>query len=169
MKQGVRWERLGVAVVLGVILGLAPTTPAHGQEGGWTFSPGALVRIEVPVEQADWVVGRVDAVLPDSLVLLERGTRRGVPWTAITRAEWSHGQKREAGLTRGLMLGAVGGGVVGRGAVPARHQPDPQRVDPISQRTQAGFGVGALAGGAAGGLVGWLRAPHQWVPRPPPS
>jgi hypothetical protein len=157
------------ALILSVVCGLTPPASLAGQDAGWTFREGALVRIQVPVEQADWIVGRVDAVTADSLVLFEAGARRGVSWGEVTRAEWSHGQRREAGLSRGLVLGAVVGGVLGSGVVLARHQPDPQQMDPMYRRIQAGFAVGALGGGVTGGLVGWLRAPHQWVPRPPPS
>lgn len=126
------------------------------------LDPGARVRVVAPSRTPARETGTVQAMGPDSLVLVRvGGGRLAIPYREIDTVRVSLGPDRWRGARRGASLGAlvgVGAGVIG-GALGARN-------------VSLGIGESALVGAAGAGVlgagigagVGVLLAPERWRP-----
>lgn len=144
-----------VAPVVGVLL-LA--VPSFGAEGEPVLVPGARVRVTAPRLAPEPLVGAVEALPGETLVLesRKRGPAVRIPLDEITRLEISRGRPRR----KGALLGAAIGGAVGLAITLSCSSES----DCDTAAVGALYGLGGLALGAA---VGAAATRERWEDLPP--
>jgi hypothetical protein len=158
----------GLATILSITLLVLPPAPAEEPSSaapGDQPVPGRLYRVTAPTHSPTPIVGMFAEQRSGEWVFVgsEIGTRT-VPVSAVTKLEWSSGQRSMArefalgGVLLGAAVGAVGGATAGGDC-----------------KGQAGScaGLGALVGGigwgAVGALLGLAVKTYAWSEVPLPQ
>jgi hypothetical protein len=140
---------------------------------------GSRVRVLAPSLRDDRYVGRITDLPPDSMTLDTTGVRRRlgfdtgpvlvdeyryvtIPLAAVERIEVSAGRTTTRSTIKGVLIGALAGGVVtGGGNLP--------EVNPGFSDFAKGFTTGAVIGAVVGGVVGYLLGGERWLPAGRPA
>jgi hypothetical protein len=170
------------AIVRGTLLALtalalAPPEATAQQAvpvGAQPVGIGSRVRIFAPSLRRDRYVGRIDSLDVAEIVLDTAGTRRrlgfemgpvlveqyrlvSIRTSAIESIELSGGRTTRSATIKGLVIGAVGGGLLlGLGQLP--------EVNPTTSDFVKGVPVGLAIGGVIGAIVGYALGGERWVP-----
>ena len=157
-----------------VFVSLASVSRASAQESTREVGIGTRVRILAPDLRAERYVGRIDSLDVQSLtidtagartrlgldtgpVMVDQYRRVTIRRTAIKEIQISGGRTTRGATMKGLVLGAVGGGVLwGFGNMP---EINPQTSDFVKN-----FPPGAVIGGVVGALVGFALGGERWYP-----
>ena len=135
---------------------------------------GSRVRVFAPSLRSERYVGRVDSLDAVSMVMDTTGARRRLGFdtgpvlveeyrrvrlqlSSITRIEASGGRTTKKSTIKGLLVGAIGGGLLwGLGNLP--------EVNPGAADFFKEMPVGLIVGGAVGGAVGYALGGERWLP-----
>ena len=140
------------------------------------FQPGARVRILADGYGRDRIVGTITAMTPDSIVLdtadvwaqqrvlnpapiiVDEFRHMSLDVAQVDSVEVSTGRSRLRGAVKGMLRGAIIGGLyVGFSAMSGRRNPN-------FRMFMGGFGQGVALGGAIGAPVGSVFASERWSP-----
>ncbi|HUL48426.1 MAG TPA: hypothetical protein VLT79_00275 [Gemmatimonadales bacterium] len=146
-----------------VLVSLTVLAAASRLPGQQKALPGDRVRVLVR-NRSDTVVGRINSVTQDSVILTAYGNRRAVAKSDVARVDISRGSKSyvKTGAMTGAALGLVGGGIGGG----ISHS----NCDSDCFFSSSGAAIGATAllfgtaGAAAGGLIGAMFGHEVWEP-----
>jgi hypothetical protein len=135
---------------------------------------GMRVRIFAPSLRSDRYVGRVDSLDAVNMVMDTTGARRRlgfdtgpvlveeyrhvhVQLASIERIEASGGRTAKKSTIKGLLVGAIGGGLLwGLGNLP--------EVNPSAADFFKEMPIGVVVGGLIGGVVGFSLGGERWLP-----
>ena len=135
---------------------------------------GTRVRIFAPSLRSERYVGRVDSLDAVNMVMDTTGSRRRLGFdtgpvlveeyrhvrlqvASIERIETSGGRTTRRSTIKGLVIGAIGGGLLwGLGNLP--------EVNPSASDFLKEMPVGLIAGGLLGGVVGYSLGGERWLP-----
>jgi hypothetical protein len=152
---------------------LLPVSPAAAQHAS-RLSAGTVVRIHSPrVVPAQPLVARLDTLTADSVVFrYESGgmlqPSRTLPVGAVSRLEVEVREPVRHGATKGLLIGAATGGLLGWGLGQLGQSSSDAGcaggpcISPVNE--QGMTEVAAVLGAAAGGAIGWWVGRH-WKAR----
>lgn len=158
---------------------MAPTpatlhAQAAGQAGVRPVSIGSRVRIFAPSLRRDRYVGRVDSLDTNEIVLdtarvrrrlgfemgpvlVESYRRVSIRTSAIEQIELSGGRTTRSATIKGLVIGALGGGLLlGFGNLP--------EVNPTAKDFFKGVPLGLALGAGVGAVIGYALGGEKWVP-----
>ena len=135
---------------------------------------GARVRVFAPELRTDRYVGRIKS-LDGSVMVLDTGEVRTVlgmesgpilvdqyrrvtiRLSTIEAIEVSGGRTARGAVTRGMVLGAIAGGILfGLGSMP--------EVNPDANDFMRGVPVGLAVGALGGAVIGWGIGSERWLP-----
>jgi hypothetical protein len=151
-------------------------TGGYAQEASTTpwISVGSRVRVFAPDLRTDRYVGRIDSLDATAVVLDTAGARIRLGFdmgpvlvdqyrkvtirrSAIRAIEVSGGRTVRGATVKGMVFGALIGGVIwGLGNLP--------EINPGAQDFIKGFPAGAAVGGVFGAAVGFGLGGERWVP-----
>lgn len=153
----------------------AAATPAQAQQAPpREIFVGSRVRVFAPSLRSDRYVGRVDSLDAVSMTMDTTGARRRLGMdtgpvlveeyrrvrlqlSAIERIEASGGRTTRKSTIRGLVFGAIGGGLLwGLGNLP--------EVNPSAADFAKEAPVGLVVGGVLGAFVGYALGSEKWLP-----
>lgn len=135
---------------------------------------GSRVRVFAPSLRSERYVGRVDSLDAVSMVMDTTGARRRLGFdtgpvlveeyrrirlqlSSIERIEASGGRTTRKSTIKGILIGAIGGGLLwGLGNLP--------EVNPTASDFVKEMPVGLVAGGVIGGVVGYALGSERWLP-----
>jgi hypothetical protein len=147
-----------MGVRLAVVLLTLPL-PVFASGGGATMQPGARVRVTVSEAHERTLVGTLESLKDEGLVLQVDGRPLTIPVESIRRVEVSRGRRASA---RWTALGAVAGGTVGALGAGCLANKDDYGVLCAGQ-DDTKYLIGGLVGGLAGGALGaWLGRDAKW-------
>jgi hypothetical protein len=152
----------------------ATSAGAQSQAAARVVNIGTRVRVFAPDLRPDRYVGRIDSLDAQTIVLDTAGAqiRLGIDMgpvlvdqyrkvtirlSAIREIEVSGGRTTRGATVKGLIIGALAGGVLwGLGNLP--------EVNPGAGDFVAGFPPGAIVGAALGGTIGFALGGERWLP-----
>lgn len=161
-------------------LGTALLVATAATDAGGQLAPvrevsvGSRVRISAPSLRSERYVGRVDSLDAVNMVMDTTGARRRLGFdtgpvlveqyryvhlqiASIDRIETSGGRTVRKSTIKGLLIGAIVGGLGwGLGNLP---EVNPSAADFIKEMP-----VGVIAGGVIGGVVGFSLGGERWLP-----
>ncbi|MEP7347457.1 MAG: hypothetical protein ABI877_19460 [Gemmatimonadaceae bacterium] len=161
---------LGTALLLAV----APNESRAQQVPVSEVFVGSRVRVFAPSLRSERYVGRVDSLDAVNMVMDTTGARRRLGFdtgpvlveeyrrvrlqlSSIDRIEASGGRTTKRSTIKGLLIGAIGGGLLwGLGNLP--------EVNPSASDFMKEMPVGLVAGGVLGGVVGYALGGERWLP-----
>ncbi|MBV6522229.1 MAG: hypothetical protein MNPFHGCM_02375 [Gemmatimonadaceae bacterium] len=159
----------------GALLLVVGATALHGQQiTTRDVFVGTRVRVYAPSLRSERFVGRVDSLDAVNMVMDTTGARRRLGFdtgpvlvdeyrrvrlqlAAIERIEASGGRTVKKSTIRGLVIGALGGGLLwGLGNLP--------EVNPTLSGFLKEMPTGLVVGGLIGGGVGYALGDERWFP-----
>ena len=165
---------MNAAVVVTAVLLSSTGLRAQAVDSARGPEVGTRVRVFAPELRTDRYVGRIKS-LDNSIMVLDTGEVRTVlgmesgpilvdefrrvtiRLSTIERLEVSGGRTVRSALARGMVFGAIVGGVIfGLGNMP--------EVNPDANDFMRGVPIGLLVGSIGGGLVGFGIGGEAWVP-----
>ena len=135
---------------------------------------GSRVRVFAPSLRSERYVGRVDSLDAVNMVMDTTGARRRLGFdtgpvlveeyrrvrlqiSSIDKIEASGGRTTRRSTIKGLLVGAIGGGLLwGLGNLP--------EVNPSASDFFKEMPVGLIVGGVVGGGVGYALGSERWLP-----
>jgi hypothetical protein len=165
----------GIAALV-IAASVACITRVDAQSSDSTRGPevGTRVRVFAPELRTDRYIGRIKS-LDGSVMVLDTGEVRTVlgmesgpilvdqyrrvtiRLSTIEAIEVSGGRTARGAVTRGIVLGAIAGGILfGLGSMP--------EVNPDANDFMRGVPVGLLVGGLGGAAIGWGIGSERWLP-----
>lgn len=136
--------------------------------------PGSRVRVFAPSLRSDRYIGKIDSLSATQMVLDTTGARRRLGFdtgpvlveefrhvrlqlSSIERIEVTGGRTTTRSTIKGLLIGALGGGLLwGMGNLP--------EVNPSAKDFLKEMPVGMIVGGVIGGGVGYALGGERWLP-----
>jgi hypothetical protein len=156
----------------------AMTMSVEGQErdpaGVPGVSKGMRVRVRATTLRSDAYIGQIDSIDTSIMILDTLGVRRRLGFdtgpvlvdefrrvtiqlSAIDQIDTYGGKTVRAATVRGLVIGALAGGVLfGLGDLP--------EVNPTASDFFKGAPKGLIIGGVIGGVVGYALGGERWLP-----
>ncbi|MFN8571525.1 MAG: hypothetical protein U0132_05660 [Gemmatimonadaceae bacterium] len=135
---------------------------------------GSRIRVRASSLRSDAYVGRIDSLDAVSMVMDTTGSRRRLGFdtgpvlveeyrrvklqlSSIDRLEISGGRTTKRSTIKGLIIGALGGGVLwGLGNLP--------EVNPSASDFVKEMPAGLVVGGVLGGVIGYSLGSEKWLP-----
>jgi hypothetical protein len=168
-----------VAVLAIAALG-ACITRADAQAADSARGPevGTRVRVFAPDLRSDRYVGRIKSLdasvmvldtgevrtvlgMESGPVLVDQYRRVTIRLSTIEALEVSGGRTARSAVVRGMVLGALAGGILfGLGSMP--------EVNPDANDFMRGVPLGLVVGALGGGVIGWGVGGERWLPAPIP-
>ena len=152
----------GVAYLLLIVAQIAPQN-ARAQQP--QLGAGARVRLTVPRESADRLVGTIATIGKGGLTLeVQSGTPLDLPFTSVSKLEIStRPADRMNGFWKGAGIGFLIGGAAGVviGLVAGDDEPDFVSFSAADKALIAGIGLGTL-GALLGGAIGAASGRERW-------
>ncbi|HEX6315639.1 MAG TPA: hypothetical protein VFZ73_12305 [Gemmatimonadaceae bacterium] len=167
-------------VALAIVAVVACITKVDAQVADSARGPevGTRVRVFAPDLRSDRYVGRIKS-LDASVMVLDTGEVRNVlgmesgpvlvdqyrrvtiRLSTIEALEVSGGRTAKSAVVRGMVLGALAGGILfGLGSMP--------EVNPDANDFMRGVPLGLVVGALGGGVIGWGVGGERWLPAPIP-
>ena len=147
--------RAAIVILLLITANIAPPDARAEQ---LLIEPGTKVRLTVPSEGKNPLVGRITKIGVDGLTLemRDRPTPMEVPFTSVSKFEINtHAVDRSAGFWKGagigLLVGAVGGAAIGLAS--GDDEPGLMTLSATDKAIIAGIALG-IVGGLFGGFLG---------------
>lgn len=167
-------------VVLAVAATVACITRADAQAADSARGPevGTRVRVFAPDLRSDRYVGRIKSLdasvmvldtgevrtvlgMESGPVLVDQYRRVTIRLSTIEALEVSGGRTAKNAVVRGMVLGALAGGILfGLGSMP--------EVNPDANDFMRGVPLGLAVGALGGGVIGWGVGGERWLPAPIP-
>lgn len=168
-------RQTGIAALV-IVASVACITRVDAQSTDSARGPevGARVRVFAPELRTDRYVGRIKS-LDGSVMVLDTGEVRTVlgmesgpilvdqyrrvtiRLSTIEAIEVSGGRTARGAVTRGMVLGAIAGGILfGLGSMP--------EVNPDANDFMRGVPVGLAVGALGGAVIGWGIGSERWLP-----
>lgn len=147
---------------------LAPVPGLHAQDApstGDTLQPGARVRIYAPSVAPRRLVGSVEALAPDLVVIRDRGDLTSVPIQSIQSVEISRGYHRGRHATTTLLFAAVGA-LIGWGFSDFVEPDGDGYRSSVHRALFTRPQITVSAGALIGGLIGLSIGGEAWRPIP---
>ena len=161
-------------VVLCAALAVAPSLGAQSADTTRGPEIGTRVRVFAPELRSDPYIGRIKSIdnaaivldtgetrtvlgMESGPVLVDEFRRVTIRLSTIEELEVSGGVTRGGSVMRGMLFGALIGGVLfGLGNMP--------EVNPDANDFMKGVPVGLIVGGVTGAVVGWSVGGERWLP-----
>lgn len=161
---------------IAVATSLAMAAPLTAQNADSARGPevGARVRVFAPELRTDRYVGRIKSIdasvmvldtgevrtvlgMESGPVLVDQYRRVTIRLSTIEALEVSGGRTVGGAVTRGMVLGAIAGGILfGLGSMP--------EVNPDANDFVRGVPLGLLVGALGGSAIGWGIGGERWLP-----
>ena len=121
-------------------------------------------RVRVWTAAADAITGRVVAVTPDTVQLVQEGRDPvTVAVMSVRRIEVSRGRtSRGAAFRKGAIRGAIIMGALGAISLGLQHEQVGEEGSSVAEAAALGLWSGGLFGGLIGGAIGAARAGDDW-------
>jgi hypothetical protein len=161
-------------VIGAALLALGATDVRAQQAPARDVFVGSRVRVRAPSLRSDAYVGRIDSLDAVAMVMDTTGSRRRLGFdtgpvlveeyrrvrlqiASIDKIEISGGRTTKRSTIKGLLIGAVGGGVLwGLGNLP--------EVNPSAKDFVKEMPVGVIVGGTLGAIIGYALGGERWLP-----
>jgi hypothetical protein len=167
-------------VALAIAAVVAGITRADAQSADSARGPevGTRVRVFAPDLRTDRYVGRIKSLdasvmvldtgevrtvlgMESGPVLVDQYRRVTIRLSTIEALEVSGGRTARSAVVRGMVLGALAGGILfGLGSMP--------EVNPDANDFMRGVPLGLVVGALGGGVIGWGVGGERWLPAPIP-
>jgi hypothetical protein len=128
-----------------------------------TLDRGVRVRITAPDLDHSRLIGEVERVDRDTLVINIEASQIAVPMASVNRIEISRGIK--SNTLRGVLYGGLAGGLVGGTATAASNDSESLF---YGMDIFIGTAIGMVIGAGSGALIGWGVQTEHWEEQPLP-